>query len=86
MSQTAVIRPSISIASSSSAFESMSQTKTLAPLAANARAISRPMPEAPAVTNTRLVTSPRFAMLHYPRHYEARRALDAICHTTKHIP
>src|SRR5215471_14856800 len=31
----------------------MSQTQTLAPIAAKALAISFPMPEAPAVTNTR---------------------------------
>ncbi len=36
-----------------SALSSMSQTKTLAPLPAKARANSRPMPDAPAVINTR---------------------------------
>jgi hypothetical protein len=41
-----------SLARAASADSSMSQTKTFAPVAANARAISRPMPAAPAVINT----------------------------------
>ena len=42
-------------ANDASASASMSQTNTRAPLAANARAISRPMPDAPAVIRTRWV-------------------------------
>jgi hypothetical protein len=48
-SQTTVVMAGISCAKVSSAFESMSQT---APWTAKARAISRPMPDAPAVTKT----------------------------------
>src|ERR1700722_7368385 len=43
----------MSFAIASSALVSMSQTNTLAPVAANARANSRPMPAAPAVIKTR---------------------------------
>jgi hypothetical protein len=53
MSQGRAIRPGMSFAVASSAWASMSQTKTLAPVAANARANSRPMPAAPAVIRTR---------------------------------
>ena len=53
MSQRRAIRPGISLAIAASAFSSMSQTKTLAPVAAKARANSRPMPAAPAVIKTR---------------------------------
>ena len=52
-SQTTVFRPEISFAAVSSAFALMSQTQTLAPISAKALAISFPMPDAPAVTNTR---------------------------------
>ena len=53
MSQGRAINPGISLAIASSALASMSQTNTLAPVAANARANSRPMPAAPAVIKTR---------------------------------
>jgi hypothetical protein len=53
MSQTCAIKPGISWASASSDLVSISQTKTLAPVAANARANSQPMPAAPAVIKTR---------------------------------
>ena len=52
-SQTTVFSPGISFAAVSSAFSSMSQTQTFAPIAAKALAISLPMPDAPAVTSTR---------------------------------
>ena len=45
----------------SSALVSMSQTKTRAPIAANARANSRPMPAAPAVIKTRCGIRPSLA-------------------------
>ena len=53
MSQRRAVRPGISLAIAASALSSISQTKTLAPFAAKARANSRPMPAAPAVIKTR---------------------------------
>ena len=47
-----VTRPGISFAMSARPLSSMSQMKTLAPVAAKARANSRPMPAAPAVIRT----------------------------------
>src|SRR6185437_12825360 len=55
MSQGLAARPGISLASASSDLVSISQTKTFAPVAAKARANSRPMPAAPAVIRTRWV-------------------------------
>src|SRR5690606_35153867 len=52
-SQRTVATAGSSFFSASSAASSMSQTNNRAPPAANARAISRPMPDAPAVINTR---------------------------------
>ena len=52
MSQWLAITPGISWTIASIALSSMSQMKTCAPLAAKARANSRPMPAAPAVINT----------------------------------
>src|SRR5450631_2746716 len=52
-SQTAVVTAGSSFAKISRALASTSQTKTWAPVAANARTISRPIPDAPAVTSTR---------------------------------
>ena len=53
ISQTAVYTPGVSRARAARPSASMSTTNTWEPAAANARAISRPMPNAPAVTNTR---------------------------------
>src|SRR5438552_1163579 len=58
MSQTCISSPGISFAAACSAVVSMSQTQTVAPLATNARAISFPMPDAPAVTKTRCAMCP----------------------------
>jgi len=52
-SPTDAVKPGLSATAASTAWASMSAMWTLLPSAANARAMTRPIPPAPAVTSTR---------------------------------
>jgi ArsR family transcriptional regulator len=92
MSQGRAINPGISCAIASSALVSMSQTNTLAPVAANARANSPPMPAAPAVIKTRCGIVPPSPVassslrLHESKRSKRSRTLDILAPATTFQP